>query len=265
MSFYGSSFTFDGRSCEEFGMMLYDFNTTAQENSSFSKRKIYEDRVTRRPRSIFYGIDYEEGLEFSLIFGADEHFVSNGEDIDRSEMDVVSMWLMGPDTYRWLVIDQPDMADIRYRCIITEMEVLEYAGNKWAFKCNVHCDAPYAYHLPREYEFQVQGSADVPLFNPSSSNQIYYPKVSISISGGKSFSILNQQTGIEFRLEELPPAVTSVDIDGETGVLTSTSGLNVYKYCNFKWPSLISGENILHIEGNGIVTFVCEFPANVGG
>ena len=132
MSFYGSSFSFDGKSCEDFGLMLYDFDSTKQGNSSFSKEKVYEDRVMHRPRSIFYGSDYDDSLEFKLVFGADEYSASKGVDIDRQEMEIISSWLTGQNAYKWLVIDQPDMEGIRYRCIITELEMVEVGFAKAA-------------------------------------------------------------------------------------------------------------------------------------
>ena len=68
MSFYGSSFSFDGVSCEEYGLMLYDFDNTTQENSKFASIDILEDRVYQRPRSLFYGTTYKDPLEFKLVF-----------------------------------------------------------------------------------------------------------------------------------------------------------------------------------------------------
>ena len=95
MSFYGSSFSFDGRSCEEYGLMLYDFNTTEQGNSSYANgMEIKEDRVSGRYRSILYSTSYKDPLEFKLVFGANEIVAHNRQDIDRQEMELIGSWLI---------------------------------------------------------------------------------------------------------------------------------------------------------------------------
>lgn len=265
MSFYGSSFSFDGVACEEFGLMLYDFNNTTQGNSVFGKSKIYEDRVPLRTRSLFYGADYEDALEFKLVFGADEYAASKGEDIDRQEMEAISMWLTGHNAYKWLTIDQPDMAGIRYRCIINDLEMVEVGFSKWALSCTVHCDSPFAYTYPMSYEYTVSGSLSAVLSSRSSINRPYLPKVTVNLPSGGDFSIENVETGATFQLKAVPKSVGLITFDAENGVLSCASGLNMYKYCNFKWPTLLSGDNHLNFTGYGTVTFTCEFPVNVGG
>lgn len=266
MSFYGSSFSFDGISCEEFGLMMYDFNTTSQGDSSYaSGMDISEDRIAGRVRSIFYGTRYKDPLEFKLVFGVDSTTAANGEDIDRQDMELIGSWLTGHDSYKWLVIDQPDMDGIRYHCIITDLEVLEYAGNKWAFQCKVHCDSPFAYTSPMSFEYVVDTSLSVVLHSRSSVNQTYMPKVTIALPGGGDFSIENADTGHVFRLTGVPSSSGVITVIGENGVMTCESGANLYKYCNFIWPDLRRGDNHLTLKGSGTVTFQCEFPVNVGG
>ena len=266
MSFFGSSFSFDGKSCEEFGLMLYDFDSTKQGNSSFAKEKIYEDRVMHRPRSIFYGSDYDDGLEFQLVFGADEYAASKGEDIDRQEMEAISAWLTGHNAYKWLVIDQPDMNGIRYHCIITELEMVEVGFAKWALSCKVHCDSPFAYMLPQTFTYEVNGTSDVILCSRSSANLPYSPTLSIVLNSGGDLSIMNHSDHDRvFSMAGVPAAAGEIVLNGENGILTCSGGLNLYQYCNFKFPRLVRGDNHLTISGNGTVSFTCEFPVNVGG
>lgn len=264
MSFYGSSFSFDGISCEEYGLMLYDFNTTTQGNTEFAKgMEIQEDRIPGRTRSLFYGTYYKNPLEFTLVFGADEYAANYGEDLDRQDLEVIGSWLTGHREYKWLVIDQPDLEGIRYNCILTDLKVLEYAGNKWAFQCTVHCDSPFAYTLPQTDSFEVDGSAEVTLHSRSTSNLPYYPRVTIWMNGSGDFSIRNDDN--LFEIKNWTKADDVFYIDGETGVITAESGLNVFNNFNFVFPQLHRGTNQLLIAGNGIVTYTSTFPVNVGG
>lgn len=264
MSFYGSSFSFNGISCEEFGYMLYDFHTTEQGASSFaSGTKIHEDRVPNRIRSIYYATTEESPLEFTLIFGANEHAANAGEPIDRQEMEVAAHWLMNLDGYKWLIIDQPDLYGIRYRCIITDLKMLEYAGNKWAFSCKVHCDSPYAYTMPQTFSYQFHGTTHVNLHSRSTVNQPYYPEIELTMSQGQSCSIGIGDMVMTF--QNVPNTPETFMINCETGIVSSVTGTNPYQYFNFVYPSLRPGLNKIVLTGEGIVKLTCSFPVNVGG
>lgn len=266
MSFYGSSFSFDGVSCEEYGLMLYDFGSTTHGNSEYAKVDIQEDRIPGRTRSLFYGTSYEDPLEFKLVFGAMEDVANNDEPIDRSEMEVIAGWLTGHNEYKWLMIDEFGLESIRYRCIITDLKTIEVDMYKWAFECTVHCDSPYGYTLPEQFTYQVDGTSSVVLHSRSSMNAAYLPVVSIRLNDNGNFSITNSSDGgKEFTLTGYPQTSDTITVNSETGVVSSASGLNVYPYLNFAFPRLVRGKNELTITGNGTVTFTCEFPVNVGG
>jgi phage-related protein len=83
---------------------------------------------------------------------------------------------------------------------------------------------------------------------------------------GNSVSIVNQDDGDrEFKLENLPQSNEVIVLDGEAGVMTSSSGANLYPYCNFKFPRLVRGDNHVKITGKVKITFTCECPVMVGG
>lgn len=266
MSFYGSSFSFDGVSCEEYGLMLYDFDNTTQGNSKFASLDILEDRVYQRPKSLFYGTTYKDPLEFKLVFGANEYSAAHGESIDRQDMEVISSWLTGHHSYKWLTIDQPDMDGIRYRCIINDLETLEIGFDKWAFACTVHCDSPFAYTLPVDFEYAVDGKVDILLRSRSSSNDAYSPKICLTLTNGGDFQIINHSMGDSaFHLTGVPSSVGKILIDGERGILSCDSGWNLYPHSNFIFPKLRRGDNHITLTGSGIVKYTCEFPVSVGG
>ena len=267
MSFYGSSFSFDGVSCEEYGLMMYDFDSHTQGNSKYaSGMKIMEDRLPMLNRSLFYGAYYEEPLEFTLVFGADEDTAANDVPIDRQDVEVIGSWLTGHNEYKWLVIDQPDMEGLRYRCIITDLETIEVGMCKWAFQCTVHCDSPYAYTLPKIEQYVVDGERDVVLHSRSSANNPYYPEIVISLDGSNSFSITNlSDNNRSTEFTDLPQTTDTIRVSGDTGVVSAESGLNMYQNFNFVFPRLVRGDNHLKIMGQGTILFICSFPVNIGG
>lgn len=267
MSFYGSSFSFDGISCEEYGLMLYDFDTHTQGDSKYATgMQIIEDRLPMRSRSLFYGAYYDAPLEFKLVFGVDEDSAACGTPLDRQDMEVIGSWLTGHNAYKWLAIDQPDMEGLLYRCIITDLEMIEVAMCKWAFQCNVHCDSPYAYTLPQQIRYEVDGELDAILHSRSSANGFYYPDVSIALSGSDGFRITNVSDG-ERSTEFSGPLQfgDTIELSGDTGIISARSGLNMYQHFNFVFPRLVRGDNKIKITGRGAVTFTCSFPVNIGG
>jgi len=265
MSFYGSSFSFDGTSCEEYGLMLYNFSSNEQGPSEFAPINISEDRIRGKYKSLFYEDDYKQPLEFTLVFGADEYTAYRGESIDRQEMEIIASWLLNKGGYKWLVIDQPDMDGIRYNCIITSLKTIEFAGHKWAFSCTVHCDSPYAYTTPERFAYTVNGTKSFVLRSRSTANIKYFPTVHIDLTNGTTFTITNNTTGEITSLSNIPGGTRSITMNGETGVVSADSGLNMYAGFNFVFPSLIRGENEFTVSGNGALTFECEFPVNIGG
>lgn len=265
MSFYGKSFSFDGISCEEYGLMLYDFDSTTQGDSSYASLEVEEDRVAGRYRSLFYQTYYNKPLEFKLVFGADEFAAEAREPLDRYDLQLISAWLTDRKEYCDLVIDQPDMERVKYRCIITGLKVLEHANNQWAFEATVHCDSPYGYLTPQEFTYTVNGTSDIIVPCRSSANRPILPKVKLEMNDA-SVSIVNHDDGDrEFKLENLPQSNEVIVLDGETGVMTCNSGANLYPYCNFKFPRLVRGDNHMKITGKVKITFTCECPVMVGG
>ena len=80
------------------------------------------------------------------------------------------------------------------------------------------------------------------------------------------FSIKNvTDNNREFKLTGIPTGSGNISLDSDHGVLTCTAGLNLYPYCNFKFPRLLRGDNELILTGTGTYTLTCAFPVNVGG
>lgn len=268
MAFYGCEFLFDGKSCKEYGLTLYNFGSTSQGDVSFpSAGKVYEDRIINRYSSLFYGVSQNEALEYTLVFGANVDSIDANEHLDRTEISAIASWLTGHQEQKWLEIVQPDMEAFRYKCIITDLKLITYGNLPWAFSCKVYCDSPFAYTFPESFSYHVDGSEDVTLFNRSTYNGYYKPIIIISNIKEDSFSIVNLSDGKRaFSFSGLPSPATKIRIDNESMVISDEAGeLNLYPYFNFNFFRLKRGENILKITGTADVEFICEFPVNIGG
>ena len=266
MAFYGCNFIFEDVCCAEYGLMIYDFDSHGQEDVSFKNGSVVEDRPASRYDALMYGINPNEALEYTLVFGANEKSIDSNAHIERYEVEAVAAWLMGHSTRKWLTIVQDDMEAVRYLCNISDLKLITYGDMPWVFSCRVTCDSPYAYMMPDEYEYDVEGEKTVNFQNRSSHNGYYRPDMKIVCDGG-DVSVTNESDGNRvFEFKGLP-ANTGLEIyiDNKNQIITNSLGINLYPYFNMKFFRLIRGENILKIKGDCRVSFICEFPVNIGG
>lgn len=267
MAFWGNEFIFDGVPCSEFGLMVYHFGANGQEDVNFQNGEIVEDRIPSRYDALTYGLVQNQSLEYTLIFGANMESVDANSSLDRYDVEAIAAWLTGHQVRKWLIISQSDMEPFRYKCMISELRLITYGDMPWAFSCKVSCDSPFAYTLPEEYVYTVSGELQVRLFNRSSYNGFYRPKMEIAMYGGSSIAIQNlSDNNRTFELKDLPGGRSLVIyVDNKNQIITNSMDLNLYPCFNMKFMRLVRGDNILKITGRAEVKFVCEFPVNIGG
>lgn len=267
MAFWGTEFIFDDIPCSEFGLMVYHFGSNGQDDVSFKNGEVIEDRIPGRYDALTYGLVQNQSLEYTLVFGANMESLDANANLDRFEVEAIASWLTGHSTRKWLVIVQDDMEPFRYKCTISELKLITYGDLPWAFSCKVSCDSPFAYTLPDEYIYTVSGQSQVRLFNRSSYNGFYRPKMEITMYGGDGISIQNlSDNNRTFQFKELPGGNSlTIYVDNKNQVITDSMDLNLYPYFNMKFMRLVKGDNLLKITGNAEVKFICEFPVNIGG
>jgi len=268
MAFHGCEFVFDGVSCSEYGLMVYDFGSTKQSDVSFPSARAPEvDRVAGRYDSLFYGLEQSDALEFTLVFGANMQSMDANEAMDRLEIEQIAAWLTGHESWKWLSIVQDDMEEFRYKCVISDLKLITYGQMPWAFSCSVTCDSPYAYTYPDEVSFSVNGERTVVFHNRSSHNGYYRPKCELTINDSGNFYITNESDGGRtMAFEALPTGgAVVISVDNQNQIIKNDRDLNFYKYFNMKFLRLVRGDNVLRLKGNGTLKLICEFPVNVGG
>lgn len=267
MSATGETFSFNGKSCEDYQLMIYDIGGDDSGDSTFaSVVSITEETVASRWKPYFYGTQFQEKLSFSFTFGVNQCRIDDGEYLTKAEIDDIATWLTGHDKYMWLEIDSDDMENIRYHCMITELKLVEFGHIPWAFEATVTCDSPFAYRTPGSQSFAINGTRQIVFNNLSSLNGYYYPEIHFDISSGGGFSIENMTDGGRtLTFADLPGSVHRVNVFNDSCVVTNDQDLNIYDKCNYNWLRFKRGENTLNVVGNGTLTINYEFPVNIGG
>lgn len=277
MAFTAYEFTFNGRSCREFGLIMCDFNRSDREGGTHTAGwKAQVETVFRQHRSLLRGVEDEDKLSFQLSFGLCPDRMDRRQFLDRFEIEAIFSWLTGRREWGWLTIAQDDLAHVRYRCMITDLKEVASGWATYGFTCTVQCDSHYAYMLPKEYQYHCDGTLNIDFFNRSSMNDPYSPSLVIAPLGSGGVSIVNQTLGgdgpafgnlayvNEEKLSPLPSLAKLKIQLNENGVLTSSDGLNLYPYYNFERLGLARGENRLVVTGQCDLTIRCEFPVDVG-
>lgn len=273
LAFWGCSFIFNDIPCEDFDLMMYNIDGAEQSAGSFASGvSVVEQQIANRWKPLFYGTKIDKKLEFEIVFGVNQKRIDNDEYLDRYELEAIASWLTGHDQYLWLAVEQEDLEYVRYKCIISDLTLVEYGNVPYALRASVTCDGPYAYLCPQTFEYELDGHMQIPFYNESSHNGFYCPRIEFEPADGSGLRIANwSDQGREFLLSRTPSSVTQVLFDNENQIITCyadgkpTIAGDIYEDFNYKFFRLVKGMNSLAVEGAGTLRIVCEFPINVGG
>ena len=269
MAFLGHSFVFDGVPCENFELMLYDVGGESGGGEIASTVSIVEEQLSSRWKPLFYGTKFENKLEFNIVFGPNMARLDKRMSFDRYEIEAIASWLTGHDGYRWLEIEQGDLEYVRYKCIVSSLQIVEYGRYPWAMQAHIICDSPYAYQYPQEFTYELYNSRRVVTFyNESSHNGFYMPRIEYTprqSSMTTTLNITNQTDGGRALTLRIPAFTSFVSIDNDKCVITGEGCDNFYPYFNNVFLRLKRGYNVLSLFGAGTLKIICEFPVNVGG
>lgn len=260
--FNSYEFTFAGESSAMYGLMIYDIGGKGQSDVAFgNKASIVETRTNCRVQPIHFGVNYNKTpLQFKLIFGS-EH------ELDRYEMETISYWLTGHQTYQWLSIDQGDLERVQFKCLITQLTPIFHGWLPVAFEATVICDCPYAYGFEFNKQYTISGQTDILFRNESSVREFIKPTITFIPSVGvTTLSIVNHNdSDREFRIDDIPSS-SVVEVNNLSGILLEKRyGRNLYDGFNLNFFRLVHGDNNLTVTGNGTLTISGRFLYNVAG
>jgi len=267
MSFYGSSFVFDGVASEIFDLRILDFSpANPGESVVGGEVNIYEQWLYRREVPYFYGRYYQSSLEFDFTVGS-------YSPIDGSTRNTIEAWLLGRPNYAPLRIVQDDISDIMFNVIIMKSRHIYIGNTNYALTLHAKCDRPWGIYYPpvlrKSYTESSSGASESFNYLNSSAFAGYNkPTVSFSMDSGtygNSFSIINSTDGNrEFRFDNLSPYEV-ITVDNDKGIITSSFGNLQMENFNKKFFRLIQGVNSLTLSGN-ITQFsiTSEFARMVG-
>lgn len=265
MAFWGCEFIFNGISCKAFDLMVYNTDGGTQNDVSFpSFSKVHEERVPSRYSSYFYGSEQNEPLEFTITFGLNPDMLDSGKYLTRDVIASITSWLTGSGGYKKLEILQDDLIGIYYMGRVSELKLLTNGMMPYGFSCIFTCDSPFAYMAETEYACSVYGTEEIELWNSSTYNGFYMPRIVIQKHNYGDISIVNHSDGDrEFRFSGISNGCV-LYIDNSQQIITSETGDNPYSHFNFKFFRMKPRKNVITLSGAFDIRFIFNFPVNVG-
>lgn len=251
---FGKYFEYNGRSSEEFGVILASFGDKQDLNSGLS-RSIIKGNTTRfRKRGNHIGTEYNDALEFSMTIIKNKCY-TNDLSFSRREIREINAWLTSP-TYPILFHmfdDKSNDEDIDYFGLFSDVEY-EAAGDLIGLTLTFTCDSPFGYsplvkrtlskseqiqtiniesdeledYVYPYLEIEALDDTDVLIKNHTTGQEVEY----MGIKKGKVLCVDNEKLIVNYKDDPQLLALHILGIRdiGEVSWIRFVSGLNKIEY-----------------------------------
>lgn len=270
---YGKSFTYNGRSSEDFHVIIGGFKP--MDTPLNLKRDITASEINRYRKQVStYGVNYNSTLSFELYLMKDICIYDDPKDLrfTREEIRSIARWLTSPITPRLFhMTNYEDNLEPEYDYfgIFTEVEAED--NNINVLSCTFECNTPYA--LSSEQSFTITDATGV-INNPSDDLEDYvYPTIRITPrqSGNHTITIRNLSDGnnyIRLKNMQLNQIVTldcqKMTLKNSFGWLLPFDYIDTDELNYIYWFRLLNGNNNISITGGAEVEFTFRYPVKVG-
>lgn len=260
-SIQNPNFIFNNKSSEEFDIQLCRFQDSSyssnDEEATINTAKSYGSDYFH-----FINIDYETPLKFTFTICKTESSY-----FDASQQSHIKKWLCRTDGYHWLYIDQDDLNNIGYECIISFAEMVDIGGRNGGMKFNVQCSSPYSYskEAPKiricssnTLSFDFYCDSDFAEYD-----KVLYPTVQITSNTTGTIQITNTTTG---QIMKFTGCVVGEIITVTSDEIPSTTANSIIiDRWNYNSLYFIDGSNNITISGNCTLKLTYSYPRRVGG
>lgn len=271
MAKYGSNFEFNGKSSDEFGVVLASIGETDTYEMGLGRSIIKGDMNKYRSQIHHLGTKYSNVLSFDFTIIKNPCDQNNQTDMlfSRDEIRKLNAWLTGPEMPKLLHFNDSDEY-IAYFGIITDVKNDALGDKIYALTYTVTCDSPFGYSDLINTTINCPSSTTTTITNSSDDiNHPIYPVITITPNVTGSIVITNNTD------------------DGSSITISAKKGLKITINCQLQMfyddiglldlddiglsdesdiyiPRLLYGDNSITIDGNCSVTFTYRYPKKVG-
>lgn len=247
MSFYATSFTFNGVPSETHSLRIYSNSAESTSNLPGDVR-IYGEKLFKRTDFYFYGASVEPTLEFPVMF------ITDNTELTAKDLEQISSWLFGQSNYGELRIVQPDMQDVYYNCFLTDPKIYRVGNIIRGVSATVRCRQPWGLTKSKTYTYSFTpnaSNAEIRHFNGSDHSGYTFPILELTVDAfGGAFTITN--TSDDDRIFSFTGLLSNevVTVNNSLQIVTSSTGLRRLSLFNKNFFRLVQGLNVLTVDGH---------------
>ncbi|MBQ2396105.1 MAG: hypothetical protein II304_03555 [Bacteroidales bacterium] len=237
----GEDFIFDNQMLSEYGMKMYDPNTSQE----WIGREIERAEISStRPIPNHYTVRYLDTLTLNFLIIRNDREISNKKELelDRYDINRLRTWLESPKRPISLEVLNNSAREVVYFGIFTNIQPFLVAEQCYGLYLTFKCNAPYGFSLPYKKVFNINGSTE------SINNNIHihsaelkeYIKPIIKIYSsdvfieGETIEITNPNDNSNKMILSLPANKQAIIIDCEKKIVEDNFGNNIPIGCLIK-------------------------------
>ncbi len=253
------NFIYANEKSEKYGVILCSISDTTvssnEESSSIISSKTAIQRTTD-----FHSLQYNEPLKFNITICK-----INGRYMDSNDERIYKKWLCKTER-NWLQIDQPDLYDVWYNCIITNPIKDNIAKKTGGLTFSVECDWGGAWtHLYKKtyttlnnyLQFNIKYFSDF-------DNDILTPILKITAKSNCDIQVNNITTKKVFSIKNCKRNEI-IKFDNTRQIFNTTEPRLLIDDWNKRFFELAEGFNTIELIGDFIMELEYRLPLRVGG
>lgn len=264
MSSYHTSFTYQGISSTEKGVVIVAFDSDdGNVNSFLGMDEIYSETI--------YGIRHDYGAVYNTTASFTITMITyDGSDFTLERFRDVTRWLSGARKSTWLDLYENDSISYSFLCKCTEIEQYKMDGRTIGVTATFTSVSPWAYSPMQTIVKEIDNTASVEAGTPIEINNIsdegyayIYPNVVFNCSKSGELSIYNHTTEETTTISNI--LTNEIITMKNNQIIYSDRTSRVFgNDFNFNWLKFAPGKNILSVSGQGTLTITYRYPMKVG-
>lgn len=258
MTIYGLDYIYDNKSSEEFGVKLGFINSTDRGSNEEPVNIVLTKNIFKEEQN-FHGAFPGEPLSFKITV-----FNEDGTMIDADKQEDIKCWLCKGE-YAWLSIDQIDLYNKLFYCIINPVNGEDVGMQNAGFTFQVTNISPFAYTQLNTKSYNSSTTATYNFINSAKFNKyILYPQLIIKPNASGNISIKNNTTNKTMTINNCVSTET-IYVDCKNEKIYSSNGRIMLDDFNKYFIGFIRGNNSMTLTGNFSMQMKYRFPVRIGG
>ena len=269
MAIYGKSFTYNGKSSDDFDIFLASVNTISSYEMGLDQSMIVGEMNKYRNHQNYNGVKYNDVLsfEFSIVKNPCNDS-ENNMSFTRKDVREINKWLTGCK-YPSVLHFNDDDEYIDYICLITSVDNESFGGDIIELKYTATCIAPYGYSEIKTFEKNITSSSTFQIENNSDEvNDYVYPIITITPNETGEIQLKNSDDNAALTINSKKKLAITINCElqqfyDEIGLL-SFEDLSITDISSIYIPRLKYGTNNFTVIGNCSIKFEWREPRKVG-